>query len=32
MAEEVFKEALSEIIKGVSGIKKVILVDKSGLQ
>ncbi|MGQ4914537.1 MAG: roadblock/LC7 domain-containing protein [Candidatus Asgardarchaeia archaeon] len=31
MAEEVFKEALSEIIKGESGIKKVILVDKSGL-
>lgn len=31
MAEDVFKDALSEIIKGETGIKKVILVDKSGL-
>ena len=31
MAEDMFKEILSEIIKGESGIKKVILVDRSGL-
>ena len=31
MAEDMFEQILSDIIKGESGIKKVILVDRSGL-
>ncbi|MCD6514513.1 MAG: roadblock/LC7 domain-containing protein [Candidatus Odinarchaeota archaeon] len=31
MAEDMFERILSDIIKGESGIKKVILVDRSGL-